>query len=270
MVQNGTGVLTLTGNNTYGSGTIVSNGVLQVGNGGSSPSIGPGPVTDYSVLVINTSANLALGTLSGTGSLTNLDTGTVTLTGSNSIGSLDLDAGTFGVAPAGSIGSLSVGTNLTIASGVTILADVNRSLSPSNSVYTVAGSINYTNGGTLRLLNFGPLLQVGDKFTIFSQPVTNMTIVSPGFTVQNNLAVDGSVTVTAASPPPAITASVSSGQLNLSWPVIWTGAFLQGQTNKLTIGLSNNWVNIPAATAGNSYTTSINPSNGAVFFRLTQ
>ena len=272
VVQNGTGQLTLTGNNTYGSGTTINAGSVQVGNGGATGSIGTGPVTlAGGTILFNRTGSLAVGTVSGTGSMTDIGTGTVTLTGSNSItGDVDLEAGTFGAAPDGAIGSLTMGGNLTIASGVTISAAVNRSLSPSNSVYTVGGSINYTGGGTLRLVNAGPLLQVGDKFTIFSQPVANLTIVSPGFTVQNNLGVDGSVTVTAASPLPTITSSVSGGQLNLSWPVIWTGAFLQGETNTLKVGLTNDWVNIPGTAAGNSYTTSINHSNGAVFFRLTQ
>jgi hypothetical protein len=165
---------------------------------------------------------------------------------------------------------------MTIASGVTVLAGLNRSLSPSNSVYTVTGLINYTNGGTLTLINGGPILQVGDTFTIFSQPVTNMTIVSPGFTVQNNLGVDGSVTVTTASSQPTITVTTSGAggtTLNLSWPANWTGGVhLQSQTNGITKGLSTNWVTIPGTDLSNSYSTpinkTINPTNGCVFYRL--
>ena len=213
----------------------------------------------------------------GIGSLTNLGTGTVTLTGSNSItGDVDLEAGTFGAAPSGSVGSLTVAGNLTIASGVTILAGLNRSVSPSNSVYTVTGTINYTGGGTLKLINGGPTLpQVGDKFTIFSQPVANMTIVSPGFTVANNLGVDGSVTVTTVQPAPTITATVtnSGSQLNLSWPASWSGGVhLQSQTNGLSKGISTNWVTIPGTDASNLYSAAINktinPTNGTVFYRL--
>jgi len=43
---------------------------------------------------------------------------------------------------------------------------------------------------------------------------------------------------------------------------------LQVQTNSLTVGLSNNWVTIPGTDAGNSYSATLNSSNGSVFFRL--
>jgi len=123
----------------------------------------------------------------------------------------------------------------------------------------------------LKLVNSGPSVVVGDKFTIFSQPVTGgavMTIVSPGITFANNLAVDGSVTVSATLPRPTITATLSAGQLNLSWPAGWTGLHLQSQTNSLAVGLSTNWVTIPGTDAGNSYSITPDKSKGTVFYRL--
>jgi hypothetical protein len=142
-------------------------------------------------------------------------------------------------------------------------------LSPSNSVYTVSGLINHTGGGTLKLINAGPLLQLGDKFTIFNQPVTNMAIVSPGFTVQNNLGVDGSVTVTATQTAPTIVFSISGTNLVLSWPSNWIeGAHLQSQTNPITKGLSTNWVTIPGTDATNTYSIAMGKTNATVFFRL--
>jgi len=244
---------------------------LVVGNGGSSGTLGFGPVTLNSALIFNRSGNLGVGTVTGTGALAKRGTGTVTLTGSNSVGSVVLEAGTLGAAPVGAIGALDVAADLTIVSGSTLLVGLDRSLSPSNSVFN-AGSITHTNGGILRLINGGPALLVGDKFTIFNQPVPGgaMTIVSPGFSVQNNLAVDGSVTVDGVLPPPTITAAVVNGtNLNLSWPSAWTGGVLmQGQTNSLAIGISNNWVTIPGTDAGNTFSTVIRQANGAVFFRL--
>ena len=98
-----------------------------------------------------------------------------------------------------------------------------------------------------------------------------MTIVSPGFTVANNLAVDGSVSVITVSPPPAITAKVSGGSLTLTWPSSWTGGvILQAQTNALSVGIKGNWVTIPGTDAGNSYSTSINSTNPSVFYRLVE
>jgi len=50
------------------------------------------------------------------------------------------------------------------------LVTLNKALSPSNSFVSVAGTIS-NSGGSLKLLNFGPNLVVGDKFKIFNQSV---------------------------------------------------------------------------------------------------
>ena len=62
-----------------------------------------------------------------------------------------------------------------------------------------------------------------------------------------------------------LTCSAGGGQLVLNWPAgqLWR---LQAQTNNL--GLTSNWVSVTGATP--PYTTSINPSNPAVFYRLTR
>jgi len=123
------------------------------------------------------------------------------------------------------------------------------------------------------LTNFGPSLAVGDRFVIFNQATTGsgLTIQSKGFTVANNLATDGSVTVTSVTVTPTsvpITASYSSGVLSLSWPA-GSGLHLQAQTNSLSVGLSSNWVNVGGVT-GNSYSTTPGTAKGAVFYRLSQ
>ena len=270
--QNGAGTLTLTANNTYAGGTVINAGALQVGNGGATGTIGFGPVTLNSTLIVNRTGTLVVGTVTGAGALVKRGSGTVTLTGNSTAGTVVLAAGTLAAAAPGAIGSLTVAGDLTIVSGGTLSAGLDRSSSPSNSVYSAA-TITHTNGGIVRLINGGPALQVGDKFTIFNQAVTggaSMTIVSPGFSVQNNLAVDGSVTVNSVLPAPTITATVANGtNLNLSWPSTWTGGvFLQGQTNTLMVGISNNWVAVLGTDTSNTYSTQIRLTNQAVFYRL--
>jgi hypothetical protein len=68
--------------------------------------------------------------------------------------------------------------------------------------------------------------------------------------------------------PTNITFTVSSGnQLILSWPADHIGWHLQVQTNSLSTGLGTNWVTIPGTDAAGSYTNTINPVSGAVFYR---
>jgi autotransporter-associated beta strand protein len=225
--------------------------------------------------------------ISGAGSLVQIGSGTLTLAATNTYtgattvsngtlvvygsvgGDLDAFGGTLVAGGAGSVTAFNVGGNLNIAAG-SLVAGLNKSLSPSNTTFVVAGTITSA-GGTLVLTNYGPSLAVGDTFTIFNQAVTGtaLTIQTNGFTVANNLAVNGSVTVTsvAVTTRPTITASYSGGVLNLAWPA--TSLHLQAQTNSLAVGLSNNWVNV-GGVSGNSYSVTPNPANRAVFYRLSQ
>lgn len=293
--QNGSGTLTLTGTNTYAGGTVINAGAIQVGNGGTSGTIGYGGVTDSGTLIFNHSDNMAFagniadGTTgpgsvvqTGSGTLTlsspnltytgatTVSNGTLVVSGGNLAGELDVDGGTFAPAAAGAVGNVNVAGAMNLNSG-TVLVTVNTGLSPSNSTFTVTGGVNYA-GGTLELVNAGSSLAVGDQFTLFNQAVSGgaaVRILSPGFTVINNLAVDGSVTVSSViSARQTITASVSAGQMTLSWPN--AGVHLEVQTNSLAVGLSTNWFSIPGTTASNSYTVPLNSTNGCVFYRLAQ
>ena len=79
----GTGTLTLTGANTYHGDTTTSGGTLQIGDGGTTGSI-VGNVINNASLVFNRSDDVTLsGIVSGTGSLTQIGPGTLTLTGTN-------------------------------------------------------------------------------------------------------------------------------------------------------------------------------------------
>lgn len=291
--------VTFTGNNNYAGGTVIDAGILQVGNAGTTGSIGSGPVTVNGTLVWNRSDSVTYGgIISGAGPVVKLGASALVLTSTNYTGyfgyltisngpvtiaaaalpnttnafsgAIEVDGGSLIVAGVGTPTVLEVQGTLNVNAG-SVVATVNTSLPLSNSIYSVAGGVNVT-AGSLKLINAGPKLVVGQKFTVFSQPViggAGMTIVSPGFTVQNDLAVDGSVTVTAVQPAPTITANQVGNQLNLSWPSSWTGGVhLQGQTNSLSVGISTNWVTIPGTDLSNTYSVAINPTNRAVFFRL--
>jgi hypothetical protein len=92
---------------------------------------------------------------------------------------------------------------------------VNKSLSQSNDVIDVSGSLNNTGNGTLTVYNAGPALVAGDKFTLFNQPLiggNTLTLAGGGAVWTNNLAVDGSISVLSTQPTqPVISGFVVSG-----------------------------------------------------------
>ncbi|MEO7066879.1 MAG: autotransporter-associated beta strand repeat-containing protein, partial [Rhodanobacter sp.] len=179
--QSGSGVLTLTGANSYTGGTTISAGTLQ----GNTTSL-QGDITNNAALVFNqNSAGTFAGVISGSGSLTQNGTGVLTLSGANSYtggttitsgtllgnatslyGSITNNAavifeqtndGTFAGAIAGS-GSLSkTGTGLlvldgqnTFTGGTTISAgtlEVGDAATPSAFL---SGNVQVAVGGTLR------------------------------------------------------------------------------------------------------------------------
>jgi outer membrane autotransporter protein len=81
----GTGTLTLSGDNAYTGGTTISAGAIQIGNGGTSGSIGD--VVDNALLIFNRSDAWTYGGLiSGTGAVQMDGTGTLALTNTNTYG----------------------------------------------------------------------------------------------------------------------------------------------------------------------------------------
>jgi len=290
VTQQGGNTIALIGNNTYPGGTTISAGVLQIGNGGTTGSVGTGAIADNAELDFNLSSSATYSqVISGSGKIVQLGSGTTTLSGANTYtGQTIVSNGTLvvtgTVAEGGDLyiegGTLiSGGTGLLVTNSVTgqfeqdggtNMVYLNTSVTQSNTFFNVTGAL-VASGGTLQLVNAGPALQVGQKFTIFSGPVVNgntLTVSGFGFTAQNNLAVDGSVTITGISPAPTLTATVSGGSLNLSWPSSWTGLHVQAQTNSLAKGLGTNWVTIPGSSAGHTFSAPIIATNPAVFYRL--
>jgi len=89
----GTNTLTLTGNHAHSGTTTISGGTLELGNGGTTGSLGNGPVTSNGALRVNRSNAITIaGNISG-GSLSKLGGGTLTLAGDNSFGSANFTLG---------------------------------------------------------------------------------------------------------------------------------------------------------------------------------
>ena len=123
------------------------------------------------------------------------------------------------------------------------------------------------------MTNLGPALAVGDKFTLFSEAVSNgaaITITGAGATWANNLKVDGSITaltvpLTVNTNPPAMQVSVAGNTLSLGWPTNlgWTL-----QTNSVGLSAASQWHSYPGSATITNVNITINPANTNVLFRM--
>lgn len=183
--KSGAGTLTLTGNNTYGGGTTVAAGTLELGDGGSSGWAGSGniSVADGATLAINRASNVSYaGVISGAGAINKLGDGTLALSGENThTGTFTISAGTvqigdyadvFATTTSGSLAGSIVnnaalvffrGEDVTHAGAISGTGTVTTN---GYSTLTLTGNNSYTggtaiNGGTLELGSAGALGTAG-------------------------------------------------------------------------------------------------------------
>jgi autotransporter-associated beta strand protein len=275
---NVTGIINFNGGTlkAAGSGTLISpittaeiqSGGLTIDTAGNSPSItqvlsGGGSLTKVGAGTLNLNTNnvftgatmVNAGALGGFGSLA---------------GHLIVSGGSF--EPGVGIGTFSVGGNAWLTNQAVF--QLNKTVSPSNDLAVVTGSLNV--GGTLTVTNIGTgagsALALGDSFKLFSKPVSGSfaTVILPtppaNTAWTNKLAVDGTIALIPGQPAPAnLGITFSGGELIMGWPN-GQGWSLQVQTNALAIGIGTNWTTIPGATS--PYTNAVDTANGAVFYRL--
>jgi autotransporter-associated beta strand protein len=248
-----TGVIALSGANTYSGSTTIATGTLLAN--------GTAPNTSVTVLT-----NATLGGTNSIGGAVTVQAGGTLAPGIAALTTMWTNT----------IGTLTVGGAVSVSGAVVI--KINDGVSP-NSDKLVAPSVTISSGATLTVNNIGSTnLVAGDTFTLFSTPVsgsfsvTNLpSLPSSSLHWTNKLSVNGTIAVASAvtvnTNSTNITATVSGNQLILSWPADHIGWHLQVQTNSLSTGLGTNWVTIPGTDTVGSYTNTINPANGAVFYR---
>jgi autotransporter-associated beta strand protein len=161
VTKTGSGTWTMTGANTYSGTTIISAGVLQVGAGSTTGTLGSGAVTNSASLVFSRSDAITVAnSIGGTGSLTKQAAGNLTLSGSNNYtGATLVSAGTLTAAS----GALSATSGITVNGAIfsavnynlaaTLALDASATATISAADLNISGAI--TNAGTTAdALNF--------------------------------------------------------------------------------------------------------------------
>ena len=179
LVKTGTGAQTLSGANTYSGGTTISSGVLQIGNGGTTGTLGTGNVTDNATLTFNRSDAIddtGFGVISGTGVLDKQGANRLALTKAHTYsGATTIEAGTLALTNSGAMASSS---NISISSG---------------ALFDVSG----TTGVSLTLASGQTLSGVGSVRGSFV--VGSGAILSPGMSGIGTLTFSNSLTLAAGS-----------------------------------------------------------------------
>ena len=109
--QIGTGTTILAADNTYTGPTTIASGTLQVGNGGTTGTLGSGPLVNNGTLAFGRSDTLTLANvLSGSGGLQQVGPGTLILAADNTYaGRTTITGGTLQVGTGSTTGQLGLG-----------------------------------------------------------------------------------------------------------------------------------------------------------------
>ena len=174
------GTLTILTTNDYNGVTTLSQGTLQVGNGATAGALGGGALLDNGLLLMQQPNSAALSNaISGSGSLIQAGTATLTLNGSNTFsGGATISSGVLQIGNGGTIGSGSVTNNSSLIFN-------NAASNTVNAVISGSGSLTLLGGGTLALNG-------NDSYN-------GGTTVSSGTLFVNNAIGSGAVTVASGS-----------------------------------------------------------------------
>ena len=167
LVKTGTGMLTLSGTNTYAGGTTISAGTLQIGDGGTTGSV-LGNITNNAALIFNRSDAVTFGnTIGGSGLVSKQGTGTLTLSGTNTYtGGTTVNAGVLVVN-----GSIASSVLTAVSSGAT-LSGIGTA---GNTVINSGGTLAAGNGTAGSSLNVTGSLafQSGAIYMVQINPATS-------------------------------------------------------------------------------------------------
>ncbi|ACB75006.1 beta strand repeat-containing protein [Opitutus terrae] len=247
----GAGTLTFTGDSTATGTFTVSAGNLQVGNGGTSGSLGSAPVdlaASTGLLFNRSDASTYGGPITGSGTLTKLGAGTLTLTGdSTNTGAITLSEGTLQLGAGGTSGALGSGA-ATLASGTTLAVNRSDTLVLASAL---SGSGGFSQTGT------------GTTILTANNTATGTTTISAGTLQVGNDGTTGSLGA-GNTTNNATLRFARTDTYNYGGTISGTGAIVQAGTGTTILTANNTATGTTTISAGTLQLGDGSASSGSV------
>ena len=185
LTKNGAAKLTIATNNTNSGITTINAGTIEVGNGGTTGSLGSGNIVNDASLIFNRSSNITVAnTISGIGNLTKNGTGALILTADSTYsGGTTIIAGELHVGAQATTGSIGAGDIVNSA-----ILRLNRADGANPYAYTFANNISGTGVlvvGQVSVGAFDSVVTVTGTNTFTG----NVDVRSGGIKIQNTAAL---------------------------------------------------------------------------------
>ena len=251
LTKTNTGALLITTTNALPGPIAILGGTLQLGDGTNSGTIGTGVITNNAALILDSPATVATGPIVGSGNVT-VDTGTLVIGGTSSLGSLTLGA-----------------------SGISATLDLSSNNATANSLTLGSGATGATIGSSSTTTPV-TLYYNGTNYSTYGGVIQN-TLGGGSQTVALNVNSTGSLTLSGANTYSGGTV-ISNGIVyfaalgNLgSGGISLPGGTLTCTAGGTTVVTLSDTLNIPAGTTGTLNTSPrlmLEPITGSGTFNL--
>ena len=276
LTKNGSGTLTLTGNNNYSGTTTINSGTLQLGNGSTTGTLATGSAISIGTggtFAINRSNIVTQGTdfsgsaITGAGGITQAGSGTTVLNADNSYtGTTTVSNGTLNIQHANALGSTTGGT--TVSSTGTLALQSTTGITTAAESLTLSGN-GFGSGGALRNVSgnntYSGVITLADHARINSDAGTLTLDVSTAnaiTAIDRNITFGGSgdiVVADAISTGSGTLTKDGSGKLTLAGSNSYTGTTtISGGTLQVGNGTSGSIANTSSISVASGSTLAVN------------